>query len=414
VRRGLIAAAAAGAIACASASPPPGGPEDRNPPRLLHVTPDSNAVNVRDRNVVFTFDETINDRGSGAQELDNFFLISPSDGNPRVSYHRSRIEVRPRNGFRENTAYAVTLLPGLGDLRGNTSRAGTNVVFSTGPTIPPNRIAGTVFDWAAERPAPRALVQAVTPDSVLYLAQSDSVGRFSVGPLPAGTYLVRAIIDANNNRALDRSEAFDTVRVAAPQASPVELLAIVRDSLPPRISSVTPVDSVSVRVTFDRFVDPEQPPVATSFRLVGADSTTVPIVAALTPRAEQAEAQARQEARADSLRRADSLAGRVLPPPPRPAVTPAAAAGMRPSVPPPYATMLLRVARPLTPNTNYRLRVTAARGLSHRADDSERSFTTPRPAPPPVADSTRRASPVPRGATPAPPVPTTTPPASRP
>ena len=64
----------------------PGGPEDRNPPRLLHVTPDSNAVNVHDRNVVFTFDETINDRGAGAQELDNFFLVSPSDGNPRVSY----------------------------------------------------------------------------------------------------------------------------------------------------------------------------------------------------------------------------------------------------------------------------------------------------------------------------------------
>ena len=413
MRRGLIAAAAGAAIACASASPPPGGPEDRNPPRLVHVTPDTNAVNVHDRNVVFTFDETINDRGSGAQELDNFFLISPSDGNPRVSYHRSRIEVRPRNGFRENTAYAVTLLPGLGDLRGNTSRTGANVVFSTGPTIPPNRISGTVFDWAAERPAPRALIQAVTPDSVLYLAQSDSVGHFIVGPLPAGSYLVRAILDANNNRALDRSEAFDTVRVTAPQASPAELLAIVRDSLPPRISSVTPVDSVSLRMTFDRFVDPEQPPAATSFRLVGADSTVIPIVAALTPRAEQAEAQARQEARTDSSRRADSLAGRALPP--RPRATPATtAAGLKPSVPPPYATMLLRVARPLAPSATYRLRVTAARGLSHRADDSERSFTTPKPAPPPAADSTRRATPATRGVTPAPPAPATTPPASRP
>ena len=413
MRRKLIAAAvAAAALACASASPPPGGPEDRNPPRLVHVTPDTNALNVRDRNVVFTFDETINDRGSGAQELDNFFLISPSDGNPRVSYHRSRIEVRPRNGFRENTAYAVTLLPGLSDLRGNTSRVGANVVFSTGPTIPPNRITGTVFDWSSERPAPRALIQAVTPDSVLYLAQSDSVGRFTVGPLPAGSYLVRAIIDANNNRAQDRSEAFDTVRVAAPQAAPVELLAIVRDSLPPRIASVSVVDSVSLRVTFDRFVDPEQPPTATSFRLVGPDSATVPIVAVLTPRAEQAESEARQQAQADSLRKVDSLAGRALPP--RRTVTPATpAAGTKPSVPPPYASMLLRVGRPLAPSANYRLHVTAARGLSHRADDSERSFTTPRPAPPPAADSTRRATPATRRVTPAPPA-AGTPPPSRP
>lgn len=390
MRRRLIAAAAALAgLACASASPPPGGPEDRNPPRLLHVTPDSNAVNVRDRNVVFSFDETINDRGSGAQELDNYFLVSPSDGNPRVSYHRSRIEVRPRNGFRDNTAYTVTLLPGLGDLRGNTMRTGASLVFSTGPTIPPNRITGTVFDWAAERPAARALIQAVTPDSVLYLAQADTAGRFTIGPLFPGTYLVRAIIDANNNRAQDRSEAFDTLRVTAPQASPLEMLAIVRDSLPPRISVVTVVDSISLRVTFDRFVDPEQPPAATAFRLVAADSSVVPIVATITPRAEQAEIQALQQARADSIRRVDSLAGRLLPPRPT-AAPPAPAAGTRPSVPPPYATMLLRVARPLTPNTTYRLSVTAARGLSHRADNSERSFTTPRPAPPPPADSTRR------------------------
>ena len=49
MRRGLIAPALlAGAIACASASPPPGGAEDLAPPRLLAVTPDSNAVNVRD------------------------------------------------------------------------------------------------------------------------------------------------------------------------------------------------------------------------------------------------------------------------------------------------------------------------------------------------------------------------------
>jgi hypothetical protein len=411
VRQRLItAAAAAAALACASASPPPGGPEDRSPPRLVHVTPDSNAVNVRDRNVVFSFDETINDRGSGAQELDNFFLVSPSDGNPRVSYHRSRIEVRPRNGFRANTAYMVTLLPGLNDLRGNTSRVGASVVFSTGPTIPPNRITGTVFDWAAERPAARALIQAVTPDSVLYLAQSDSAGRFTIGPLPDGSYLVRAIVDANNNRAQDRSEAFDTVRVAAPQASPLELLAIVRDTLPPRIASVTPVDSVSLRVTFDRNLDPAQPPTAPSFRLVAADSTVVPIVAALTPRAEQAESEARQQARMDSLRRVDSLAGRVLPPR-QTATRPTAAAGTKPSVPAPYAAMLLRVARPLAPNATYRLSVTAARALSGRADNSERSFTTPRPAPPPAVDSTRRAAPAVRVTTPPAP---TTPPLSRP
>jgi hypothetical protein len=403
VRRRLTALiVCTGALACASASPPPGGAEDLAPPRLLGITPDTNAVNVRDRNVVFQFDETINDRGSGAQEIDNYFLVSPSDGNPRVSWHRSRIEVRPRNGFRDNTAYTVTLLPGLSDLRGNATRTGASVVFSTGPAIPPHRIAGTVFDWVTERPAPRALIQAVTPDSITYLAQSDSSGRFTVGPLPPGSYLVRAIADANGNRALDRSEAYDTLRVVAPQPTPAELLLAPRDTLPARIASVTLVDSVSLRVTFDRLLDPAQPPPAAAFRLVAADSTPVPVLAALPPRAEQAETQARDQARLDSLRRADSLAGRPLAP--RAAIPPARvpSPGTMPSVPAPYTTLLLRLGRPLAPAATYRLGVTSARGLSGREQQSERSFTTPRAAPRTPPDSARRPAPA-RAPAPVPP-----------
>ena len=389
----LIAAAAlAASVACASASPPPGGPEDRNPPRVLKVTPDSNAVNVRDRNVVFQFDETINDRGSGAQELDNFFLVSPSDGAPRVSWHRSRIEVRPRNGFRDNTAYTVTLLPGFSDLRGNTARSGASVVFSTGPTIPPDNITGTVFDWAAERPAARALMQAMTPDSLLYLAQSDSLGHFTLGPLPPGSYLVRAIIDANSNRALDRTEQFDTARVTVPQTAALELRTIARDTLPPRIASVTPVDSLSLRITFDRNLDPDSVPPASAFRLVASDSTPIGVTAVLTPRAEQAEVQARQQQVSDSLRRADSLAGRPLVPI-RAVTPPARRAGTTPSAPPPYSSLLIRIARPLAPAATYRLSVSSARGLSGRVSGSERTFTMPRaPAP---RDTTRRAVPAP-------------------
>jgi len=400
-----MAAGLAGSLACASASPPPGGPEDRNPPQLLAVIPDSNAVNFDEPNVGFQFDETINNRGSGAQELDNYFLVSPSDGNPRVSWHRSRIDVRPRNGFRDNTAYTVTLLPGLTDLRGNVTRSGASVVFSTGPTIPPGRITGTVFDWVAERPAARALLQAVTPDSVVYLAQADSLGRFTLGPLPNGSYLVQAIVDANNNRALDRSESFDTVRVLVPRAAPVELLAATRDTLPPRILSVTSVDSLSLRVTFDRFLDPAAPPSASALRLVASDSTPIPLVAVLTPRAEQAEAQARQQAVTDSIRRADSLAGKpILPPSLANAAARRTPTGPTPSVPPPYTALLLRLARPLAHDAIYRLSVTDARGLSGRSQSSERSFTTPRAPPPrPPTDSSRRPpTPAPAAAPPAP------------
>jgi hypothetical protein len=396
VRRGLIAVAAAALlVACASASPPPGGPEDREPPRLVKVTPDSGALNVRDANASFYFDETINDRGTGPAEIDSHLLVSPSDGLPRVSWHRSRIDVRPRRGFHENTAYSITLLPGLTDLRNNTMRTGKTIVFSTGPTIPPYEITGIVFDWLGERPAPRAFIEAMTPDSVRYLAQADSLGRFVVGPLPSGRYLVRGIIDVNGNRDLDRNEAYDSAMVVVPQPRPVELLAIPRDTLATRLGTLTVVDSLTLRVTFDRPLDPTTVVTPANFRLVGRDSVPIPITAVLTPSQEAAEIKAKQQATADSTRRADSLAGKPRPPAREPVTPPPSARAAappppKPSVPAPISSLMLKLARPLAPSSSYRLSAIGVRAINGRSQQSDRAFTTPKPPPPkPPADSTR-------------------------
>jgi hypothetical protein len=395
VRRSLIATAVVVA-ACASAGPPPGGAEDRQPPRLVRVTPDTNAVNVGAKVATFYFDETINDRGTDAQDVTNMFLVSPSDGTPRVSYHRSRIDVRPRHGFRPNTAYTITLLPGLSDLRANSMKSGATVVFSTGPTIPALRIAGTAFDWVGGQPVARALIEATSPDSVVYLAQADSLGRFSVGPLNPGSYLVRMTIDQNQNHRPDRGESFDTLRVVAPHPAPVELLAASRDTLPARITSATAADSTSIHVTFDRLLDPAQQFTAANFHLAGADSVRIPITSIRSPHDDEVRARAQQQASADSARRADSLAGRPRRAEPRPTATTPADSTPKPSRPAPFTTLILDVARPLAPNATYRLRVTSIRALSGRETGSERSFTTPKtPTPRPPADST-----APRGARP--------------
>ncbi len=402
MRRHLIALVAV-LTACASVSAPPGGPEDKLPPKLLRVTPDTNAVNVTADAVSFYFDETINDRGTGPQEVDAFFLVSPSDGAARVSWHRSRIDVRPRRGFRPNTAYTIQMLPGLGDLRSNVMKGGATLVFSTGATIPTDRITGIAFDWAAERPAANAFMEAITPDSITYLAQADSVGRFSLGPLVPGSYLVRAIIDQNNNRALDRSEAYDSVRITVPSGA-LELRAVQRDTLPARLLTVASSDSLTLDVTFDRLLEPRQDFAATAFRLVGPDSAVIPITSVLTPRMKRSADSVAMIRTADSARRADSLAGTPLQPV-APPVVPLARVGAAPpptpSIPAPFLALTLTLGRPLPPNTAYRLSATGILSLSNRTQPSERSFTTPRPLPPQPTDSARTARP---------PAPATTPP----
>ncbi len=146
-------------VACANLGTPPGGPERITPPELLSVTPDSGAVNVRPRNVVFQFDVVVSDRGGASGDLDDLFLVSPSDGRPRVRWRRSRIEVRPRRGFRPNTAYSVTLLPGpRRPARQRRLQTGRTVVFSTGPSDPrgtPSPAASST-GWTAGSPPTRS------------------------------------------------------------------------------------------------------------------------------------------------------------------------------------------------------------------------------------------------------------------
>ncbi|MEO5868752.1 MAG: Ig-like domain-containing protein [Gemmatimonadaceae bacterium] len=390
MRQGLIVLVAA-LTACASAAPPPGGAEDKVPPQLIRVAPDTNAVNVKDRYASFYFDETVNDRGSGAQEIDPHFLVSPSDGTPKVEWHRSRIDVRPRKGFKANTAYTITLLPGLTDLQNNAMKTGSVLVFSTGPTIPADRIKGIIFDWIAERPAANAYIEAMSQDSTVYLAQADTAGRFVVGPLNPGVYVVTGVMDANTNRALDRNEAFDSVRVTVPQTTALlELFAAPRDTLPVSLSTVAVTDSLALRITLDRAADPATPITAANFRLIAADSSIVPIVAVLSPLQERVADSIATKTVFDSTRRADSLAGKTMIPIPPPDTSAAArarvaAAPPKPSRATPFTLVTIKVGTPLKPNADYRLSATGLVSITGRTRPSERRFTTPKPAPPPAA-----------------------------
>src|SRR5205085_1064687 len=273
---------------------------------VQRVTPESGSVSQRGDAVRFVFTKVISDQPSRGQ-LNQYFLISPTDGEPRVNWHRNYIDVRPRHGFRPNTAYAVTLLPGLADVRGNAMTEGATTVFSTGTSLPRFGILGSIFDWAAERPANGALVEAISrPDSVVFIASADSLGQFTLGPFGPGRYTVLGFIDRNANRALDPGELWDSTAVVINQNRPVaELLAIARDTNPPRMSALARDDSATLRVTFDRGLDPAQPLSTGLFRLQRADSSEVAIARVIG-----AHAAADSAARRDSTARADTLVRR--------------------------------------------------------------------------------------------------------
>lgn len=375
---------------CASVSRPPGGPDDKDPPRIIASSIDTNATSVSVKKLDIRFDEVISERpsatlgsGTGPVSLEAVVLLSPRTGSTKVDWHRDRITIEPRGGFRANTTYRITLLPGITDTRGNVRQEASSIVFSTGPSALPFSILGRVFDWPTSTPAPSAVVEAVanpdTKDSLVYVSVADSTGQFELGPLGPGKYLVRTYIDADRNRERGVLERWDSVTVNVTDHRPVvELRAIQRDTAIIGIERVEVMDSTWVRVVLDKPYDPRTPLQPTLVMLQRADSTQVSVIAVMT------------DGQATSLRpRTDSSARPVAPV----AVAPVADSNSaripapKPSLPPPEKVIVLRLdpANSLKPGQSYRVTVRALRNLVGNAGSSGFGFVAPKPPTKPPA-----------------------------
>lgn len=358
---------------CARMEPPPGGPPDAAPPRLIAVSPDSFARLTPFRGVAeFQFDEVVSEggspnRGEGTGGLEKLVILSPSDRVPEVSWRRNRITVRPREGWRDNRVYRIQLLPGVTDLRNNRSDEGAVLTFSTGAPRPQTTLEGQVVDWNTNRPAAGALVVAsLLPDSLPYRGVADSSGRFSLGPLPPGDYLVAGVLDQDGDHRQDPREAYATARVSRGKPNAGELWAFVHDTNPPRIQTVTVDDSTKATITFSQKLDPRQRfgPRDVRLRLL-PDSTPISVTSLLPQPLDDSLNRARAPA-ADSAARRDT-AGQVDTSRARRRVAPRgrpAADAPKTTRPPLYDRLVLRVPRPWAPGSRMAIEVRGVRNIT--------------------------------------------------
>jgi hypothetical protein len=404
-------------VACANVEPPPGGPPDAQAPALIRVAPESGTVvpALRDA-AVLQFDEVIDEMGGGGggggfggravDGLGALLLLSPVAGDVEVSWRRTAIAVKPREGWRAGRVYRLEVLPGIRDLRGNRSAEGRLIVFSTGPAIPTAVLAGTALDWTGQRVLARGLVRAAPRgDTTGYLAQVDSAGGFRLAAIPPGDYVVHAVQDENGNRRIDRHEAYDSTPVRLDSTATTVLWAFVHDTAGPRLRSADPVDSATFRLVFAQHLDPSDRLDTTRVRLVALpDSTPVPLTQVLWPPQYDSLA-ARERAAADSARRAqgDTTGG-----------APGAAAAAAPGAavdsalrrllarrPVPFDRLVVRVREPLAAEAKFLVRVTGARNLNGAVADGQAVLTMPKRAAP--RDTTPSPPPPPPPPPPAPP-----------
>jgi hypothetical protein len=389
-------------IGCARMEPPPGGPPDAAAPQLVGTYPDSFASFPDfDQAVEFFFDEVISEGGSpnqgtGSGDLEKLVLLSPTSEVPEVRWRRDRITVRPDEGWQRDRVYRVELLPGVTDLRRNRLDRGALVTFSTGAPPPRTTFEGTVVDWTSGRPAPGALVIAtLLPDTLPYRGLADSSGRFTLGPLPAGEYILSGVLDENRNHIADPREAFDSVRVHSGRDSTVELWAFVHDTTPPRIRAVTVVDSLSATVEFTQPLAPGQRIPASAIRVsVLPDSTPVK-VASLLPRPLDDSLHGKRPSEPDSARADTAAVPRQPAAPgarPRPRREPAERVSGRPPL---TDQMVLRPAERWRPGGRYVVEIRGVRNVTGTVGDVVGTLVVPEPAPrdslSPAADSLQRA-----------------------
>jgi hypothetical protein len=343
-----------------------------------------------DGRVRFIFDERISE--TMAEGLEGAVMVSPHTGEVRVSHGRNALTVSLEGGFRPGLLYRVTLQPVVSDLFGNRMPEAFEVVFSTGGEAQATgTLAGEVWDRLSGRGVNGAMVQAVGSDSLVHVARTDAQGVFAFRYLPAGVFALTGYVDANRDREVSPREARGTTAadVAVGDTIVLDIPVLEPDTTPAVPGVARALDSLTIAIEFDDFLDPAsssdgigveltladgEAPVVTRLFHEGAYLTFVEQVADSFARLDSADAAAARAAApvTDSL--ADSLVAQTPAPDPVPSVPlralpprlvgttvgPAAVPGRTR----PGRRIVGQLDRPLENEVEYEVRVTAVVNLN--------------------------------------------------
>ncbi|HSG06826.1 MAG TPA: Ig-like domain-containing protein [Longimicrobiales bacterium] len=260
----LVAAGSTGlAGACARQGSPPGGPEDRRPPVVVTTSPEPFEVLTEPFRgpVRFRFDERVSERVSGGT-LDDAVLVSPRTGAVRARHGRQDISVDIAGGFKPGLVYRVTLQPVIRDLFNNQMRDPFEFVFSTGGEFTASAVAGLVWDRTTGEGIRDLDVLAVAVneegDSTVYVARTDTGGVYVLRYLPPSRYTLVAFEDRNQNDVVDRMEVQGSrgLLLSGADTAIVPIGVLQPDTTPARLTRATPLDSLTLLLAFDDYIDP--------------------------------------------------------------------------------------------------------------------------------------------------------------
>ncbi|HSV88563.1 MAG TPA: Ig-like domain-containing protein [Bacteroidales bacterium] len=194
-------------FSCANVVAPTGGPVDETPPQVVRSNPPLNSPNFEGYEVRVEFDEFVQ-----LTNINQKLLVSP----PLSKMPQARIRGRSvilswQDTLRDNTTYNFFFGNAIVDITEGNAIPNFQIVFSTGPFVDSLSLAGVVTDAFTREPEDEVYVMLYKPgnDSIpyqetpVYLAKTDKEGRFRIGNIGTGAYMVFALDDLNANFLFD-------------------------------------------------------------------------------------------------------------------------------------------------------------------------------------------------------------------
>ena len=277
-----IAAAFFMFLACAVNERPSGGPEDKTPPTVMRVEPESGGTLLPlETSFKIIFSESMDRQGT-----EEAVFISPVFWDfPHFKWSGKELIVKVPERLKPNTTYILTVGAGASDVNRNKVGKSLTYAFSTGATIDSGDISGAVFSDEGQMVTYDIWAYGISDTSGTdfwlgipdYATQVDSSGGFSLGFLGGGRYLIVAIDDGNNDLFWDpSSEALGLppgiINLTHNQKIPgLVFRPARRDTAASYITKVVAIDRRKISLEFSQRPKAEQMLGAGSYRVTWSD-----------------------------------------------------------------------------------------------------------------------------------------------
>lgn len=188
---------------CANIGMPSGGPKDTIPPVLESTDPELRALNYKENDVRFTFNEYIN-----TDEISETLVISPPlSKRPTIRTKSKTLIIQFNEDLEDSVTYSLDFKNSLVDNNEKNPIENMRFLFSTGPELDTLRIAGQVVNAFNMEPIEKGLVllQRNLHDSAIfkvipdYIARTDENGMFLMDNIAGGEYRLYALNDMNSD-----------------------------------------------------------------------------------------------------------------------------------------------------------------------------------------------------------------------